>query len=316
MKWDPLVHWMAHVGEGSWAGFKRAASAIASPEDNIANEIRGLRLRLSDLGYAEFFVGSSGRWRAFQPLLAASPHLPRKAFLCGARTDALVRSIREQASRHGCEVLELSVDGLFRSVHLLGDVPGLAAAMRLRFEPDIALRLSAQLIPIDKMLREAPVRAAPRNWAAKSFDFHSLEWVHGAVRRTVVEYTSPYQERVYLLERGSDTIELPKREALYAAASLNRQRLAQYFADSKQLRVPWVAPLPEPFARAACVAAGRPSIVREGLIVYENVPPRLATVLLVGLGHLAPRFQFCNPQCEHDRSARRSRRPRNQRRRR
>lgn len=292
MKWDPLVHWMAHVGEGSWASFKRAALAIAGPNEDISNELRRLRLRLSDLGYAEFFVGTAGRWRSFQPLLAASPHLPGEAFLCGARTDSMIRALREHAGRSRCTVLELSVDGLFRSVHVRGNAAALADAMKIRYEPDIALRLSAQLPSIDQMYRDASARITPANWTTKSFDFHSLEWVEGTARRTVVEYKSPYNERLYLLERGSETVELPKREALYAAAALNRMRLAQYFASSRELRVPWVAPLPEPFARVACVAAGRPSVVRDGLIVYENVPARLATVLLVGVGHLAPRFQF------------------------
>lgn len=296
MKWDPVIHWMSHVGEGSWASFKRAVLSLAGPSDDAAAEVRRLRMRLSDLGYAEFFVGAAGRWRAFKPLLATSPHLPRRAFLCGGRTPSLIRALRRHAQQTRCEVISLSVDGLFTSHQYTGPVREFAAAAGLGFEPNIPLRLSTQLTPIDMLLRAAVPRSAPRSWSVSSFDFDTFEWIDGYLRDTVVEYTSPYQERLYLLARGSETVELPKREAMYAAASLVEIRLAEYVADSRELRVPWVAPLPEPFARAACVAAGRPSIMRDGLIVYEDVPPRLATVLLVGVGQLAPRFHFCGPR--------------------
>ena len=294
MKWDPLIHWMSHVGEGSWASFKRAVMALAALGDDVAFEVRRLRMRLSDLGYAEFFIGGTGRWRTFKPILATSPHLSRRAFLCGGRTPAVVESLRTAASRVGCETILLSVDGLFTSLQVVGRVPELAQATGLQFVPDVDLRLSTRITSVPELLARAPSRIPPRNWTPVSLDLRSLRWVEGVKRNTVVEYTSSYQERVYLVPRRTDMVELPKREAIYAAASLNEIALAQYHPDTRELRVPLVAPLPEPMARAACVAAGRPSVVRNGLLVYEDVPVRLATVLLVGLGHLPPRFHFCH----------------------
>lgn len=299
MKWDPLIHWMSHVGEGSWASFKRMIVSICVAGDDVAAEVRRLRSRLSDLGYAEFFIGPSGRWRVFKPLLATSPHLGRKAILCGARTPGLVQGIRAVASNHGCEVIELSVDGLFTSVHVMGAVSDLAAAVGVDYEEDIALRLSGELVPLAELVKAAQPRAAPRNWVTKSFDLRALRWVDGVKPNTVVEHTSPYQERLYLLSRRDETIELPKREALYAAATARNVALARYEPTTRELSTPVFAPLPEAFARAACVSANRPSVMRDGLIIYDDVPVRLATVLLVALGHLPPRFHFCVPRRDH-----------------
>jgi hypothetical protein len=295
MKWDPLIHWMSHVGEGSWASFKRMVVAHCGANDDVAAEVRRVRIRLSDLGYAEFFIGETGRWRVFRPLLAATES-GRNALLCGARTPELVRAIRAAARKHSCEVYELAIDGLFSSVHVVGEVERVAATVGIDYEVDIALRLATELVPLGDLVRNAQPRSRPRNWTPKSFDFRELRWVDGEKPNTVVEMTSRYQERVYLLQRGGDVISLPKREALYAAAAARRAALARYEPATRQLSVPIIAPLPEPFARAACVAGGRPSVLRHGAIVYEEVPVRLATVLLVGLDHLPPRFHFCDPR--------------------
>ena len=55
MNANAVIHWMAHVGEGSWSAFKRAV-ASAVPPDDVRRAARLLRARFSDLGFAEFFV--------------------------------------------------------------------------------------------------------------------------------------------------------------------------------------------------------------------------------------------------------------------
>jgi hypothetical protein len=263
MKWDPLLHWMAHVGEGSWASFKRMAASLSDTAGDQASEIRRLRTRLSDLGIAEFFVGNTGRWRTFRPVLAASPHRPRFALLCGGRTAELVRTLRWHAERLECQVISLSVDGLFSSVQVHGPVGELARVAGIEYEPDIARRLSHELVPLTRIVEEAAVRPTPYKWTAKSFDLRTKEWVPGVRPQTVVEYTSSYQERVYLLPRGPHFVELPKREAVFAAAGARGVALAGYLPTTQELFTPPVAPLPEAFARAACVASGRPSVYRD-----------------------------------------------------
>src|SRR5687768_14749551 len=146
MSANSLIHWMAHVGHGSWASFKRAAAITLSQRD-ASLEPRSLRLRFSDLGVAEFFVDGTERWRAFQPLLVRSPHQPREGFLCGARTPALVKRLRRAAEQHGCFFAELLVDGAFTNVKVVGDaLHAVARTAEVAFEADIGRRLAADLI--------------------------------------------------------------------------------------------------------------------------------------------------------------------------
>jgi len=293
---NAVLHWMAHLGQGTWSGFKRAVAWLTKPESDVAVEARRLRTRFSDLAIAEFFVDGTDRWRSFRPLLVWSSHQPNEAFLCGARTARIVEDLRGAAEDSGCKFFELVVDGSFTTVKLHGtqkQVAAAALAAHVPFECEISRRLANDLIPMEELLRRARRRAPPRSWTVRSFDFGPMRWIEGRSPDTVNEYTSPYEERLYFLETSDETIELPKREAIFAAAAWQRVRVLKYEAGAKELWTPWSVPLPESHARAACVAAGRASVVRGGCIVYERVPPQLAAVLLVGLGQLPPRFHFC-----------------------
>jgi hypothetical protein len=296
---NAVLNWMAHLGQGTWAGFKRAVAAMASPEADVALEAQRLRMRFSDLAFAEFFVDGTDRWRSFAPMLVWSSHQPNEAFLCGARSSRLVESLRTAAQVKGCKFFELVVDGSFTTVKLHGDrrqVAAVAAAGGIPFESNISRRLANELVSLDEIVRTAPRRAPPRGWSVRTFDFSSMRWRTGHASGTVNEYTSRYEERSYFLEAGGEAIEMPKREAIFAAASTHSARVLKYDAELKELSGPMTAPLPESYARAACVTAGRASILRGDRIVYERIPAQLAGILMVGLGQLPPRFQFCEDQ--------------------
>ena len=303
MRWNPVLHWMAHVGAGSWAAFKRALTSLAHDDVDVAAAARTLRTRFSDLGFAEFFVDGTERWRSFAPLLAASPHQPGEAILTGARTENLVERLRDASDRFGCQTFEVVVDG-FTSVKVHGTrLRETAALAKIAFEEDIGRRLARDLVPLDKIIQDARPRPTPRSWSVRSFDFERMQWVDAELPATVVERTSPYGERIYFVHPPEgEPFALPKREAIYAAAWVcadARERrgggipIIEYRPSQNELVTFATAPLPEPCARAACLAGGRASIVRDRFIVYERVPPVLASVILVSMNHLAPRFQFC-----------------------
>lgn len=304
MRWNPVLYWMANIGSGSWAAFKRAVTFLAGDDADVAAAARTLRTRFSDLGFAEFFVDGTDRWRSFSPLLAASPHQPGEAILTGARTTRLVERLRDASARFQCQTFEVVVDG-FTSVKVHGRrLREAAAYAKIAFEQDIGRRLARDLVPLDQIIRDARPRPMPRSWAVRSFDFRRMTWVDAELPATVVERTSPYGERVYFVHPPEGVpFALPKREAIYAAAWVcadARQRqtgrgipIIQYRPRQNELVTFATAPLPEPCARAACLAGGRASILRDRFIVYERVPPVLASVILVSMNHLAPHFQFC-----------------------
>jgi hypothetical protein len=295
MSWNQIIYWMAHVGEGTWAGFKRAVTSIA-PEGSDTKEVaRALRMRFSDLAFGEFFLERSERWRAFVPLLVSSPHDSHHALLAGVRTPGLVDKLRAGADAANCKLFEIVVEGQFTNVKIHGSaLRRVAAAAGIGFEPDIGRRLGVQLVTLEDAMRNAPRRVPPRDWSPSSFNLAEMNWVEGVENGRALQFTSKYSERAYFVRaEGGDLVELPKRLAIFAAAAMDDVRLAVYDSRSREFSVPVAAPLPEPCARAACLAGGRASVVRARRILYENVPARLAAIIVANLGQPAGDLRPC-----------------------
>jgi hypothetical protein len=161
------------------------------------------------------------------------------------------------------------------------------------YEPDISRRLANDLVPLEETIRSGFRTVPPQTWKVRSFDFEVMGWVDGFLPGTATEYISIYEQRRYFIQTASEFIELPKREAIFAAAAIARVPVVQYDATRQELRVALKAPLPQQYARAACAAVGRASIRRADQIVYERVPPQLAAVIMVGLGQTPPPFHLC-----------------------
>ena len=80
------------------------------------------------------------------------------------------------------------------------------------------------------------------------------------------------------------TLVLPRREAIYAAASLAGISIVSYEFSNQTLRVPVHAPLPETCARLACISSGNIGTINDGTICYSPVPRRIAKIILASLG--------------------------------
>jgi hypothetical protein len=295
MLWDQVIYWMSHVGEGTWAGFKRAVASLAPAGVNSKDVARLLRLRFSDLAIAEFFIDGSERWQAFGPLLASSPHDPQTALLAGARTPNLIERLRKSAAAAGCQVFELAVEGLFTSVKVHGrELRSVAEAADIEYERDIGRRLALCIPTLDDERGRNQSREPPRNWAVSSFDYDQMIWREGPEHGPAIEMTSKYEERAYFVRaRDGGITRLPKRFALYAGAAVQGVELARYDSRTLDLVAPAAAPLPEPCARAACLAGGRASVVRNRRVLYENVPARLAGIILASLEQPAAETFSC-----------------------
>jgi len=126
-------------------------------------------------------------------------------------------------------------------------------------------------------------------WSVRSFDLHTLGWVDGLRPRCACEFQSRYgARRFYLHTRHGRLLPLPKRDAVYAAAMVNRVRLSGYDADTATLWSVAAAPLPEASCRAACMCAGAPAQFEKGRLVYPDVPLEIAALVLVAAGQPYP----------------------------
>src|SRR5437588_448192 len=93
MTWDLLLYWMTQLGEGSWEAFRDAVKGLAPSDRDTDALVRRLRLQLSDLGHADFFLGGSRRWRVAAPVLAGLAMRTDAAILCGGRTPHLTNAL-------------------------------------------------------------------------------------------------------------------------------------------------------------------------------------------------------------------------------
>jgi hypothetical protein len=292
MKSDILLHWMSHVGGGAWAGFRSAIANLASEDADLQRLCRSLRIWLSDLGHADFFVGGSQRWRALPPVLAGLSTVPNAAILVGSQTPTLIGLLTDAASARGCAVATEFSRDYPTTIRMTGPENALSevsAATGVPYLPNLHEILAGQLTPVGELLRASRMEAAPHNWTAKSFDFESMTWIEGVRRRSACEFSSRYGVRRYYvqLRRGS-FFPMPRREAVYAAATHQRVALMQYDPMARVLRAPVAAPPPELYSRTASLCAGAQGRVQDAYITYEGVPPATAAILCVAAGQPHP----------------------------
>lgn len=296
MSWDLLLHWMTHVGEGAWAGFRDAVANLAPADADLPQLCRSKRIWLSDLAHADFFLRGSQRWHVLPPVLAGLSTIPHSAILTGGQTPKLISALAEAADACGCSMAAEYSDDHPTTIRVTGTEKALSdasAAVGMRYVGNYDGALSQQLTPIQELIKQASIESAPHNWTAKYFDFRLMTWIDGVGRHAACEFSSRYSVRRYYvhLRRGT-FLQLPRREAVYAAAMLQRVTLIQYNLPTHELRVPVTTPLPQMFSRSACLCTGVQARVENGHIIYNGVPPATAAVLIVAAGQPHPGFEF------------------------
>lgn len=293
MKWDALLDWMTHLGSGRWGAFREAVEELFGSEDfDLQDLCRTLRVALSDLGHADFFVDGTRRWRIRKPALLGVGSSSGEAVLSGGRTRRLVDSVMTAAGAAGLEVAVEDVGVGLSQVRVAGsfrELSDMAIAAEVEYIPNAAALVATQLTPIRDVLARAPLQEEPINWAVRSWSFEAMGWAEGRLPQTAREYSSRYGARRYMVAgRRGKLYEIDKREAVFAAALLRRERVAIYRLEERVLEVPLTAPLPDLFARAACLANGRIPTPTDGRLRFENISPEAGSVLLVSLGQRYP----------------------------
>ncbi|MGE3335743.1 MAG: hypothetical protein AB7I36_19020 [Rhodospirillaceae bacterium] len=288
--WNLLLYWMSDTGEGSWDRFRIIVSELARSNQDLSQLRRSLRVRLSDFGHANFFVGESSRWQTLPPRVAGLLGI-NAALLVGARTPNLLGAIVTAADRHGVGIETEASDGLPDLIRLTGSSDALkacAVAAGVDYADHYARRLAALLDPVPLLLerRRRDTDRAPINWVARSFDLQTREWVDGVAPNSACEFTPRYgRPRYFVSNRRRRLLEIAgRRDAVYAAAYMRDVPLATYDAATLSFSVPLAAPLPEAYARTACLCSGRPAQVQQGRLVYSGVPPEIGAVLSTALG--------------------------------
>lgn len=293
-RWNMLLYWMSDLGEGSWERFRNVVTELTGGEQDLAQLRRTLRVRLSDFGHVNFFVGGSSGWETLPPLAAGLLAPTGTSLLIGARTPQLVHDLKNAATEHGIEVVEEASDDSPDLIRLMGPSDALrecAGVAGIEYSDNHARRLANALDPVPLLL-ERPREdsdCAPINWAPRAFDLQSREWVDGTLPNAACEFTPRYgRPRYFVSNRRRRLFEIVgRRQAVYAAAYQRGVALAAYEPTTRTLSVPVSAPLPEAYARVACLCSGQRANVSQGRIFYSDVHPEIGAVLLTALGQPA-----------------------------
>ncbi len=298
MSGELLLHWLSHLGEGTWNRFRGAAAGIVPPDGDARRKLHFWRNRLSDLGHVDFFAGGSQRWRVRQPVLAGLCGLEGTAVLCGARSPKLVQSLESAAGKHGCRFEVRGIPDLPPLVTVAGadeQLAEMARECRLHYIVQYSEMLCRGLKPI--VATPEGTSDEPAGWQVRSFDLEARRWVEGRLPKSAREYESKFGVlRYYWCDWQNVLRPAPKREAVYASAAVQRVTLAGYDREQHSLTIPAAAPLPEDYMRAACLCSGAPPRYEGGMFVFERVPPLIASILLVSAGQPHPGVPMLRPE--------------------
>lgn len=291
MRWNYLLFWMTHSRDGAWGGFVDAVQSMLPEGEDRGIVSRNLRLHFSEFGDTDFFVDGTRRWRMRPSALALLAGREGEAVLVGNRTRSLVERLAAEAAVAGCS---LTVEGHQEgpSVYRLnGQRDALAAAAAgagIHFAAGMAEEACAQGTPVTDYFRQPKVERTPPNWVVKSFDFATMSMCDGARVNSACECTPRHGLPLWYLQLRHGLIPMPKREAIYAAAMLQRVTLLEYFPAQRVLSVRPKTPMPEQYMRAACLCSGKRAELDGGWSIFCDVPPRLATMLCAATGQPFP----------------------------
>lgn len=292
MNCDMLLSWMTHLGEGTWISFRKAVEEIADRDCDLPALNRTLRIRLSDLGFADFFIEDTQRWRVLPPILGGLTAQESMVALYGSRTPMLAEELRSAAEMHGCrfETEELQdCPTLIRVVGASEEIQAVASQINVPYRPNNPRRVAEEAPPIPHILETASEEPAPLNWQIRAFDFKTNAWIDGLLPNAACEFTPTYgHPRYFIHKRHGRLLRISKRESLYAAAMLKGVQVIEYSSDTMNLSTPLFAPMPELYARAACLCSCRPAEILDGRITYGDVSPEVAALLMVAAGQPHP----------------------------
>ena len=296
MNWDRLLEWMSHVGSGTWETFRETVDGLADEDENDADRPllhRNVRIALSDLGHADFFIGGSRRWRARRPALVGLSHRDNEYVFTGGRSASLVSELSASARKAGAVVTSAQDFPQLSLIHVKGEperLENIAQDLGIDYLLNGSATLAARLSPLHRTVEVSTEADEPIGWNVRSWSFAAAQWVEGRLHRSLCEYSNRHGVHRYFVDTGrrKPLREFERRAGMYYAAQSARIRLINYSQDHQTLQVPRWAPLPSEHARVACLAGGRLASLTERHIVFDGVDYRLASTMLASLGQGVP----------------------------
>ena len=287
MAMNQLLLWMSARKSGSMGSFRAKVTELGLTRGQSTPHV--VQWNLEKLGHAEFGQAAAGTgWRIAPPILAASdPRRSPSAFLCGARTPAMLDRLtssevqmRRQIQSDGPDLVELEAP----SAMALEDCAA-RAGIEVQWNAPLAI-LACCPPPTEQQL--VPTELPIGGWEVSRFSKTCLAWVPSSMDQArtaaagLFRFRSNYETQHVLIEDGSPFAVEP---AIGKYRILGKRHFPLRYAMShKSLQIRASCHPPPLVERALVLCSGTLPLFKDGLLTYSRIEPAIASSVASLLG--------------------------------
>jgi hypothetical protein len=291
-----MLEWASECAAGSWETFKNAHEWLLNSGRSQRRPVRAGRTARSfaTLGHLEI-DWASGRWCATRPMLTLLPNTGGHALLLGCRTRQLWLQLEEATSPDATDALFLDArrqqegpEAVYLASESEAHIEALAGQLRIGYDHSVSERLSRALPALDSYLDLCPEVPLTTRFEVERLNTRQLGWeLAPSWERPGLYRYKLYGRHEFRYQRGDGSTLRIDDAAIGAYAELRRadRMVLRYEKEppTGALIVPFNAPLPPLYSRAAALCSGVLPTRDEGGWRYENIPAHIAERIASGL---------------------------------
>lgn len=285
---DVLLDAMSLIGRGSMLQARRLVNSM-SPDTQPWIADNAVRL-FESLGHVEIERDPSTNqqvaWFITPPTLMRLS-APGQWVLCGFRSRALLRRLREKAEMLGCSAvmerrgtmstMKITSDSMVRIEVLLRQSEESTGIALRRGSDDFSRFLVAELPSHADLARRLP-RAPRPSLSAPTYIVRRGRWDPEARAKSPLRRVSEFPRR-YVIQHGGISRYVDVRTGKYLAAAAAGVSYLRYDEEREVLSVMESLELPSLFERVAVMCSGEIPHRNEGVVHYASVPGDIAQSL-------------------------------------
>lgn len=285
---DIIFDGLCYLGEGTLGSFKRLSSR-ASPEPWFASSFASDLFTLGNLEIRNALQASASEWSVPPPVLVLD--FSGNGRLAGFHSKTLLEKISNALERDGARHEALATPGqvtVHRWSGLKGvDVEGLLSDALDPHERPIAVGrnlgrdIAGALLPLEEAWEQGEPVYIEHSDSLEKFDVHNARWKRADKMDSAGAYRVGLHGTRYVFRDASATTrQVGHQVAKILAARAEGLRLHGYDAQTGRFTSALGAEPPGLFSRALVASSGTLPTIEDGHLVYANVDPLVATLIL------------------------------------
>lgn len=285
---DTIYDGLCYLGQGTWKKFQRIVSKT-SQEPWFSYSFANHLFALGHLEIQNAFYSSASEWSVPPPVLVVGRN--NEGYLAGFHSKTLLEHIDAALTRKGAHHKSISVPEQI-TVHRWAGLAGLDIEVLLKDIRDSHGRsitvtrnldnvIASKLPTLDRILECGAPMHIERPDDLAIFDVHQARWIHADTLQEPGAYRVGLHGIQYVYHDANGTTrQVGYRVAKILAARAKNIQLHKYDSVTGQFMATLGVDPPGLFARALVVSSGALPKMEHGRLVYTNVNPGVATLIL------------------------------------